>query len=940
MKKLKKKRVLLSLVFALIIGFGSLFVSQAVSAASPAIASPVKSTTVQKALMSQTAALLQAQAQSQAQALAQSTVTNNSQVSPTAPITKTVDPTVSASATVVNQPVTGADIASASAGQDPEITNIKVTGAVDNNATGAPVFDGVDITLQANNLTPDNFLTPDGLHWSDKTELVPITGTAVGQLDVGNFGDNGPIKPATIYSMNDNDSGRLTYVGQTLSGIDLDMIYTVITSDKDYWAANSGGASLPVGVAFTGEQNTLNSTGDSIAAYYYGANSLSMAYQIVAHGTDVEMPVVASFITTDIDVAQGVDTNLANLMTIIPNTTNLKQDGNIIYDASPDYGQLYGASSLPYGGYLGVGFQSEFYYNYYAPAPARAEDSYFFSQGVRYDLFGSALQAHLTTQVRQQVTVNYYDLSGHQIASTDHYQWFTNQDYKVPTPTIAGYGFVNFTQDSSIANHPVINVYYDKQNVQDYRQGYINNAVYNDGTFYTPSVNVNFSNYGDTSYQVSYDNYDHTKNLATFNLLASNQKPVPSSGSVSGTGLTEQELQNYMANNGISRKDAISLLQYMDEVAKNNKGNKNHAVDNSLAYPSYYNDPLQPKYNDFSIGKYDRNNDDKINRMLQRMHRGSTLDLPHLATTLASIEKSGGKWDTTKGWASFPFSLRIGFSKPDRLRHGTTTFSLDFDKETILQQNGLVGDLLTNYDKPEIAADLDALIMANDPKWSKYPMNERLKRYYSQSPEEIDKLRRNEAKKFKKSSDVYRVIFSPGGVGLAGMGLIKAIKGGDVNNVFTHAIKSIKTAFNNLKNNAKNGFNIAIRTGQNVFNSFAEQVKASGEDIGQFVGGTVRGAQSALNARVIARQLAEAARNAMNYATNVVSTVWNGVTSVYNNYVAPVVNAVSTVVSQVVQAAGNVIHQVAQAVSHAVNNVVHAIGNAVNGVVNWVKNLW
>ncbi|MDR0300051.1 MAG: hypothetical protein LBI13_08280, partial [Streptococcaceae bacterium] len=205
MKKLKRKQALLSIGLALFMGLGGLFVSQAVSAASPVqMASPVKSTTVQKALMSQTAALLQAQAQSQAQTLAaQSTATSNSSVSPTVPITKTVDPSVSSSATVVNQPVTGADIASASAGQDPEITNIKVTGAVDNNATGAPVFDGVDITLQANNLTPDNFLTPDGLHWSDKTEVVPITGTAVGQLDVGNFGDNGPIKPATIYTMND-----------------------------------------------------------------------------------------------------------------------------------------------------------------------------------------------------------------------------------------------------------------------------------------------------------------------------------------------------------------------------------------------------------------------------------------------------------------------------------------------------------------------------------------------------------------------------------------------------------------------------------------------------------------------------------------------------------------------------------------------------------------
>ncbi|GAM80061.1 glycosyltransferases, probably [Lactococcus lactis subsp. lactis] len=35
--------------------------------------------------------------------------------------------------------------------------------------------------------------------------------------------------------MNDGDSGRITYVGKSLSGLDLDMIYTVASSDKDSW---------------------------------------------------------------------------------------------------------------------------------------------------------------------------------------------------------------------------------------------------------------------------------------------------------------------------------------------------------------------------------------------------------------------------------------------------------------------------------------------------------------------------------------------------------------------------------------------------------------------------------------------------------------------------------------------------------------------------------
>lgn len=262
--------------------------------------------------------------------------------------------------------------------KSPEITNIQVIGAVDNNATGPAVFDGVNITLQGKDITDDNLLDPSGLHWSDRTQVIAIKGTATGQLNQENFGvQDGPIIPVTTYTMNDGDSGRITYVGKTLSGLDLDMIYTVASSDKDSWQANEGADGIPQGLAFTGEQNIAESGGNSIVCLYNGANALSLIYQIVKHDTTIEVPVVASFITTDIDVAQGVQTNLANLVTILPQTTNLKQDGDTIYDASPNYPGLDGVASLPYGGYLGAGFVSEFYYNYYAPAPERAEDSYF-----------------------------------------------------------------------------------------------------------------------------------------------------------------------------------------------------------------------------------------------------------------------------------------------------------------------------------------------------------------------------------------------------------------------------------------------------------------------------------------------------------------------------------------------------------------------------------
>lgn len=153
--------------------------------------------------------------------------------------------------------------------KSPEITNIQVTGAVDNNATGSAVFDGVNITLHGKDITDDNLLDPSGLHWSDRTQVIAIKGTATGQLNQENFGvQDGPIIPATTYTMDDGDSGRITYVGKTLSGLNLDIIYTVASSDKDSWQANEGADGIPQGLAFTGEQNIADSGGNSIVCLY------------------------------------------------------------------------------------------------------------------------------------------------------------------------------------------------------------------------------------------------------------------------------------------------------------------------------------------------------------------------------------------------------------------------------------------------------------------------------------------------------------------------------------------------------------------------------------------------------------------------------------------------------------------------------------------------
>ncbi|EQC90266.1 cell-wall-anchored protein SasA (LPXTG motif) [Lactococcus cremoris subsp. cremoris TIFN7] len=418
----------------------------------------------------------------------------------------TIASSLSTSGTVTNATLTNGSIASQANGQDPAISSIEATGSVANDITGPATLDDINITIKANNLVPNNFLTPDGLHWSANTQVIPIKGQTTGQISVENFGQtDGPTIPATTYTMNAGDSGRITNVGTTLAGTNLDLIYKVISTDESSWQAPAESTSdCPIGLAFTGEQNIANSDGNSIVALYFGANNVNINYQIVAHNTDFQVPVLASFITTDIDMAQGVKTNLANLLTVIPKTTNLAIDTNsIIFDTTAPDTDLNGQASLPYGGYLGVGFLSNFDYDFYSPAPARSGNSYQYSQGVRYDLFGSALQAHLATQVRDVVYLNYYDADENNrlIVPQHQFIWFPGMTWTVPASKFPHYAYGQESQHRN-GNTIIVGDYYHIQNTVTY------DYYGTDGTYlgqesttglyghaYSVNVPYNFGNY-------------------------------------------------------------------------------------------------------------------------------------------------------------------------------------------------------------------------------------------------------------------------------------------------------------------------------------------------------------------------------------------------------------------------------------------------------------
>ncbi|MBK0028440.1 cell wall anchor protein [Lactococcus sp. S47] len=439
----------------------------------------------------------------------------------------TIASSLSASGTIINPVLTNGSIASQANGQDPAISTIEATGSVANDITGPATLDDINITIKANNLVPNNFLTPDGLHWSANTQVIPITGQVTGQISTENFGQtDGPTIPATTYTMNAGDSGRITNVGRTLAGTNLDLIYKVISTDESSWQAPAESTSdCPIGLAFTGEQNIVNSDGNSIVALYYGANNVNLNYQIVVHNTNFQIPVLASFITTDIDMAQGVKTNLANLLTVIPKTTNLATDSSgVIYDTTSPDTDLNGQASLPYGGYLGVGFLSNFDYDFYSPAPVRSGDSYQYSQGVRYDLFGSALQAHLTTQVRDSVYLNYYDADeNNQLIVPQHqFIWFPNVSWNVPASKFPHYAYGQESQHRN-GNTIIVGDYYHIQSTVTYDY-YGTDGIYLGqqsttglyGHSYSVNVPYQFGNYyieGSTTRSGLYPKHDETLNV-------------------------------------------------------------------------------------------------------------------------------------------------------------------------------------------------------------------------------------------------------------------------------------------------------------------------------------------------------------------------------------------------------------------------------------------
>lgn len=110
------------------------------------------------------------------------------------------------------------DVDSTRDNRDPVIEEVDVLGDFNRSAKGISCFRDITISLVADNLTDDNFLSPEGLHWSSRTGVELIKGQILGDFDFSVFPRDVPKARVKAFRIDDGDSGRITYVGRTPLG--------------------------------------------------------------------------------------------------------------------------------------------------------------------------------------------------------------------------------------------------------------------------------------------------------------------------------------------------------------------------------------------------------------------------------------------------------------------------------------------------------------------------------------------------------------------------------------------------------------------------------------------------------------------------------------------------------------------------------------------------
>ncbi|NYS32234.1 hypothetical protein HZZ02_00245 [Streptococcus danieliae] len=261
---------------------------------------------------------------------------------------------------------------------------------------------------------------------------------------------------------------------------------------------------------------------------------------------------------------------------------------------------------------------------------------------------------------------------------------------------------------------------------------------------YVPSASVT-----DPNYASGWANQAAPTSRVTSPATNPEQKaPKPGENKPKSKGENKGQEKNWFSSNtGFNDKETKAVLDYIQQTgvkAKEKHPNDwaayNRDIAQSLAYRSYKKDKLQKLFNIYLAQPLVK--DSFALQALSDTHRNDVedrnypLDLPHMLTGLASLEKQNGRFDYTiliKRLAVQPVINPL--ANPVTFLWSAFNNGDTVKRNILLQQNSLVGDLLTYTSEKDYLSDMDAIILARHPKYKDLPLDERLIKYYSQDLE-------------------------------------------------------------------------------------------------------------------------------------------------------------------------------------------------------------
>ncbi|MET3634887.1 GbpC/Spa domain-containing protein [Streptococcus porcorum] len=195
-------------------------------------------------------------------------------------------------------------------------------------------------------------------------------------------------------------------------------------------------------------------------------------------------------------------------------------------------------------------------------------------------------------------------------------------------------------------------------------------------------------------------------------------------------------------NTGIVGDKQTDLINFIKEIGQKAKKKHGHDLNKinrdialTLASPSYGNDKLQNFFSTFKGSIYKVPNDAK--RAIISNHKDGKIDFAHVMTTLASLEDQKFSDNLIKKLSSRSFLLAF-FLKNPILGHSIND---RHQRNIILEQNSLLGDIFTTMPVSDIYTDMDSIILSRHPKYKHLPLDQRILAYYNQ--EHLDKKRKD-----------------------------------------------------------------------------------------------------------------------------------------------------------------------------------------------------